>query len=209
VGTPAGSSSSFSPAVAASGTGAWVVWIDDRDTGSFDVWMNRTSDSGTSWLAGAVQLDQDPLHHDSIEPHVVSPAAGVVLVGWLDYRFGQPDPYVVRSSDGGATFAAPARLDTGTSPGASASHDIDLSANGSLVASVWSDSRSGATDVYANFSLDQGVTWQPQDYRLDSSVAGASDSQTPAVWASTDSFHTVWIDHRNGANGDVYYRRVQ
>jgi hypothetical protein len=200
------------------------VWIDDRDSGSFDVWMNRTTDSGASWLASAVQLDQDPLHHDSIEPHVVSPAAGVVLVSWLDYRFGQPDPYAVRSSDSGATFAAPARLDTGTVAGASASHQLDISASGSLVAAVWSDSRSGLTDIYANFSLDQGVTWQPQDYRLDSSAAGSSDSDTPHVWTTTAAFHAVWVDHRRGAscpftalasapnncpNGDIFYRRVQ
>ena len=219
-GTPAGSSSSFDPAIAASGTAAWVVWIDDRDTGSFDVWMNRSTDNGATWLANAVQLDQDPLHHDSIEPHVVSPAAGVVLVSWLDYRFGQPDPYSTRSSDSGATFAAPIRLDTSTTPGASASHDIDMAASGTLVAVVWADSRSGLTDVYANFSLDQGVTFQPQDYRLDSSAAGSSDSETPRVWATTGAFHTVWVDHRRGAscpyagttscpNGDIFYRRVQ
>ncbi len=220
LGTPAGASSSFSPAVAASGTGAWVVWIDDRDTGSFDVWMNRTTNAGASWLAGAVQLDQDPLHHDSIEPHVISPAAGTVIVSWLDYRFGQPDPYSVLSTDSGATFAAPIRLDTGTTPGASASHDLDIAASGTLVAAVWADSRSGLTDVYANFSLDQGVTWQPQDYRLDSGAAGSADSETPRVWATTGAFHTVWVDHRRGAscpyagttscpNGDIYYRRVQ
>jgi hypothetical protein len=220
LGTAAGSSSSFSPAIAASGTSAWAVWIDDRDAGSFDIWMNRTSNSGGTWLAGAVQLDQDPLHHDSIEPHVTSPATGVVLVSWLDYRFGQPDPYVVRSGDGGATFAAPIRLDTGTTPGASASHDLDFASSGSLIAAVWSDARSGLSDVYANYSLDQGVTWQPQDYRLDTGTAGAADSETPSVWVTTGAFHVAWVDHRRGAscpyagttscpNGDIYYRRVQ
>ena len=73
--------------------------------------------------------------------------------------------------------------------------------------------------MYANFSLDQGVTWQPQDYRLDSSAAGSSDSGAPRVWATTDGFHVVWVDNRRGAacpyagatscpNGDIYYRRV-
>ncbi len=214
LGTAAGSSSSFDPAIAASDDNAWVVWIDDRDGGSFDIWMNHTTDHGGTWLAGAVQLDQDPLHHDSIEPHVLSPATGVVLVGWLDYRFGQPDPYVTRSTDNGATFSAPARIDTGTLPGASASHDFDFAANGSLVAVVWSDARNETAtllglDIYANFSLDQGANWQPQDYRLDSTAAGSSDSQSPRVWASTDSFHTVWIDHRSGPNGDIYYRVVR
>ena len=49
------------------------------------------------------------------------------------------------------------------------------------MAAAWSDDRGGFTDVYANFSLDAGATWQPQDYRMDTNAVGTTDSQTPAV----------------------------
>jgi hypothetical protein len=222
VGTVAGSSSSFSADVAAEGTNAYVVWVDDRDRGSFDIWLNRSTDSGATWLAGAVKLDGDTLDHDSIDPHVIAPDVGDVLVGWTDYRSGFPDPYVTRSTTAGASFAAPTRVDTGTASGASGSYDIALAGAGNLVAMAWSDDRAGLLDVYANFSLDQGVTWQPQDYRLDSSTLGASDSQEPTVAVVGSRVHVAWTDHRRGAgcptgtagdpscsNGDIYYRRLE
>ena len=219
-GTAAGASASFSPAIAASGNGVFVAWIDDRSAGSFDIWSNRSTDGGASWLSNAVRLDADPLAHDSIEPHVIATSSSTVLVGWIDYRSGFPDPYVARSTDAGATWAAPIRVDTGTAAGASGSFDIDLAGSGALIAAVWADDRAGLLDVYANFSLDGGANWQPQDYRLDTSAIGTSDSLEPHVYATPTSFHTVWIDHRRGAgcpvatgtscpNGDIFYRRVQ
>jgi hypothetical protein len=222
VGTAAGSSSSFSADIAAEGTNAYVVWVDDRDRGSFDIWLNRSTDSGATWLSGAVKLDGDTLDHDSIDPHVIAPDGGDVLVAWTDYRSGFPDPYVTRSSTAGASFAAPVRVDTGTSPGTSGSYDIAAAGAGDVVAIAWSDDRAGLLDVYANFSLDQGVTWQPQDYRLDSSTLGSSDSQEPTLAVSGSRIHVAWTDHRRGAscptgsagdpscaNGDIYYRRLE
>ncbi|MBX7193473.1 MAG: glycoside hydrolase, partial [Sandaracinaceae bacterium] len=221
-GTAAGSSSSFSADVAAEGTNAYVVWVDDRDRGSFDIWVNRSTDSGGTWLSSAVKLDGDPFDHDSIDPHVIAPDVGDVLVAWTDYRSGFPDPFVVRSTTAGATFSTAERVDTGTAAGASGSYDIAIAGAGNLVAIAWSDDRAGLLDVYANFSLDQGVTWQPQDYRMDSSTLGSSDSQEPTVAVAGSTVHVAWTDHRRGAscpsgtagdpscaNGDIYYRRMQ
>jgi hypothetical protein len=66
------------------------------------------------------------------------------------------------------------------------------------------------------------VTWQPQDYRLDSSTLGSSDSQEPTLAVSGSRIHVAWTDHRRGAscptgsagdpscaNGDIYYRRLE
>ncbi|MDQ3036604.1 MAG: glycoside hydrolase, partial [Myxococcota bacterium] len=219
-GSAAGASASFSPDIAANGTGVWVVWVDDRDMGSFDIWANRSSDSGATWLGSAVKLDGDPLPHDSIEPHVIAPSAANVIVSWIDYRSGFSDVYATRSTSGGASWSAPERLDTGSAAGATGSFDVDLGGSGSLIAAVWADDRAGAFDIFANFSLDGGATWQPQDYRLDSSSAGSSDSRRPSVWVGSGAFHVVWVDHRRGAscpittgascpNGDIFYRRVQ
>ena len=222
VGTVAGSSSSFSASIAAEGNNVYAVWVDDRDRGSFDIWMNRSTDAGATWLAGAVKLDGDTLDHDSIEPQVVAPDVGDVVIAWLDYRSGFPDPIVTRSSNAGMTFSTPERVDTGTGAGAAGSYEIALAAVGNVAAVVWADDRTGFLDIYANFTLDQGVTWQPQDYRLDTgSVVGTSDSQNPAVAISGSRVHVVWVDHRRGAacpsaasgvtcaEGDLYYRRLE
>ena len=73
-----------------------------------------------------------------------------------------------------------------------------------------SDDRSGRRDIYANFSLDGGRTFQPQDVRMDSGNAGAADSETPVVYAAHGIAHVVWVDRRNDQiNGDIYYRALR
>ena len=184
--------------------------MDDRSGSSFDIWVNRSRDSGATWLtADPLLIDDDPIPHDSIEPRIVTLGSGVAIVAWIDYRFGFPDILASRTADAGGTFADPVRLDTGTNPGVSGSFDLAIDARGSLVAAAWADDRNGFLDIYANFSLDGGVTWQPQDYRLDSTaMPGTSDSERPAVYVSGTAAHVLWVDHRNGGNGDIYYRRL-
>ena len=221
-GDAAGANSSFAPEIACEGTNVYVAWVDDRVGGAFDIHFNDSNDRGATWRAAALSLDGDAFPHDSIEPHVVAPSAGTVLVSWLDYRSGFPDPFVIRSTSSGATFGAPERIDTSTAPGASGSYDLAFGASGSLIAAAWADDRSGLLDVHANFSLDGGVTWQPSDYRLDSSAAGSSDSQRPSIFVGASGVHVVWEDHRRGAGcttgtagdpecaaADIYYRSLR
>ena len=221
VGDAAGSSVSTSPDVAAEGDNVYFVWVDDRDGGSLDIWMNRSIDAGATLLGAAVKLDQDPVFpHDSIQPRVVATSAGGAVAAWVDYRSGFADVLAVRTDDAFMSFSEPARLDTGTSPGASESLDLELAASGAMVAAAWSDDRSGALDVYANVSLDGGENWQPSDYRMDTDTLGVADSQDPHVYVGNGRVHVIWVDHRAGGscpspmmmscpNGDIFHRRLQ
>ncbi|MDW8361883.1 MAG: MopE-related protein [Myxococcales bacterium] len=211
VGTAPGASSSFAPVIAAEGSNVYVAWVDDRNGGTFDIYLNRSSDSGATWLsADAIRIDRDPLPHDSIEPRIVTTVPGAAVVAWLDYRDGLPDVYASRTTDAGGTWSTPARLDTGSMAGRAGSYELVLGAAGELVAAAWSDDRSGLLDIYANYSLDGGATWQPSDVRLDSTaMPGSSDSQDPDLYVAPGAVHVVWVDHRGGPNGDIRYRRLQ
>ncbi len=211
VGTPPGDSTSFEPSIAAEGTNVYVVWIDDRSGASFDIWANRSHDNGATWLTSdSMLLDDDSFAHDSIEPHVVAPLPDTALIAWVDYRYGFPDILVTRTTDAGGTFSAPVRLDTGTAAGASSSQDLAFGANGNLIVAAWADNRDGFNDIYANFSLDGGAQWQPSDYRLDSTaLPGSSESLRPVVYVAPSAAHVLWADYRNGANADIYYRRLE
>ena len=207
VGDAAGASSGFAPSVAAEADNVYVAWVDDRSGASFDVYFNRSTDAGATFLASAVDVDDDSLAHDTVEPTVLAPSPGAVVVGFVDYRFGFPDVFARRSVDAGLSFGAAARLDTGTAEGASGSYELRLAAEGALIGAVFSDDRSGMLDIYANYSLDGGANWQPNDVRLDSTgIPGSSDSVEPDVAVSGGAVRAVWVDHRSGANGDIYGR---
>ncbi len=206
----AGSTASFSPALAARGSEVYVAWVDDDGGASFDIWLARSSDGGDGWSAPQ-RLDDDPLPHDSFSPHIALPDGGLV-VAWVDHRYGLPDALARRSGDGGASFGPVQRLDTGDGAGDGASEDLVLAADGDVVAAAWTDRRDGAGDIYVNYSLDGGATWQPSDVRLDATaLPGSSESVTPTllVEEAAGRIHVAWVDYRSGAAGDIRYRGLR
>jgi MYXO-CTERM domain-containing protein len=204
-----GSHASFSPVVAAEGANVYIAWVDDRSGTSLDIYLNRSIDGGATFGATSTALDADPIPHDSIEPRVVAPAPGRAVVAWVDYRSGFADILARRTTTGGATFEAVQRLDTGTSPGTASSLEMELHARGDLVVAVWADDRRGHYDIFANYSLDGGAVFQPNDVQLNvRALTAMHDSAEPAVYVAGGAAHVVWVDHRGGANGDISYRRL-
>ena len=209
LGTVAGSSSSFDPVIAAEGSNVYVVWVDDRSGDSFDIYMNRSTTNGASWLGAAMNLDDDPLPHDGSEPAVVATGPGEVTVAWVDLRSGFADIVARHSDSAGMSFDSVLRLDTSTAPGTSASLDLSLAADDEFVVAAWADDRAGAYDIYLNYSLDGGARWQNDDQRLDSGGAGAFDSVSPYVAADGGRADIVWVDSRSGANAQIRYSSLE
>ncbi len=200
----AGAATSSLPRVACSGADVYVVW-NDRQAGAWNVRMNRSSTSGTTWLANDVRLDHVALGTQNATSPQVSCAGTTVCVAWDDDRNGAYDIYLNRSTDGGATWlGVDIRLDTDAGPGDSfLSHFVS---NGANVYAVWIDNRSGRQDVFLNRSADQGATWLPADMRLDTDVAGAADSIYPLLSCSGANVVVAWVDTRGG-DWDVYVNR--
>ncbi len=204
-----GTSASFAPALAVRGDEVHAAWVDDHGGTSFDIWYSRSLDGGSSWTTPQ-RLDDDPLPHDSFSPRIALPD-GRVVVAWVDHRFGLPDIVARSSGDAGDTFDTLVRLDSGDGEGAGSSEDLRLAAAGDLVAAAWADTRDGSPDIYVNYSLDGGETWQPADVRMDATgLPGSSDSVTPALSVEpTGRVHVVWVDYRDGDAGDIYYRGLR
>jgi hypothetical protein len=166
----------------------FVVWRDERN-GSPDIYFNRSTDRGSTWLPVDVRLDTDPAGASASEDPVLVANDSEVLVAWTDDRAGEPRPYFNRSSDGGVTWLA---TDLPISSEAGASSSLQLAAVGSDVYALWIDDRNGGADVYFNRSSDGGLTWQPVDLRLslspDASEAqlAVSGSWVYAAWAASD-----------------------
>ena len=69
---------------------------------------------------------------------------------------------------------------------------------------AWEDSRSGPVDLFFNRSVDGGVTWLPQDVRVNTNAPGTSHLAAPVV-ACDDlgRVYAVWRDNRDGF--DAFY----
>lgn len=208
-----GSHASEEPSVAADTDGnVYVAWQDVRTGMAYDIYFNRSTDNGTTWLSTDVRLDTDTFAQDSIRPTVLAlPSRGVAVV-WEDRRWGLPTPYANRSTDAGATWMTSDVQAVGGRPGVFRAYDLAAAAVGSTVFAVWADDRSGALDIWGNYSLDGGGVFQPTDVRFDASPMGASASSTPSVTANLEAgsptLHVVWVDRRaDNVTGDIYYRR--
>ena len=107
--------------------------------------------------------------------------------------------YYQRSTDGGMTWNPPVRLSE--IPGFC--RRPSLAVAGPEVHVVWVDATSGREGVYYRASADGGATWNPavRLVRLK-----AEWGIHPAVEASADFVHVLWVDQRDGPP-EIYYER--
>ncbi len=171
----------YRPQVTTDGQGNWVVvWQSEDSHGEtigsdLDILVSRSSDNGATWTA-PVPLNSNAATDTGgdVEPEVSTDGSGNWLAVWmsnenLDGAIGTDyDILAARSTDGGATWTAPAPLN-----GAASDYQSDLSpqviadGNGNWVA-VWeSYDNLGATigsdgDILVSRSSDAGASWSVQ-----------------------------------------------
>ena len=197
-------SDSLDPDIAADGASVYITWRELRPGPLPDVYFNRSLDSGSTFLPNDIRLDVgvSPASAYAGEPQIAAVGSSV-YVTWNDNRNGADDIFVNRSVDSGGTWlAAPVRVDVGSPPGVASASGPVIAASGSAVFVSWRDDRnvsgfSGASDIYFNRSLDNGLTWLATDLRIDTGVSpgggGAWDSRITAV---DNSVYVVWKDAR-------------
>lgn len=200
------SGSAFNPSIACSEDAIYVVWEDDRDgeLENRNIYLNYSTDGGQSWLEEDILLDLDEDGRTmSLGPRVAVTGSDV-HVSWFDSAFGAYDIFVASSTDGGASFSEPLRVDS-DSPGSAYSASPVLAVNedgGVFVA--WEDSRSAGSDIFVAVSQDRGATFD-QDRRLDGGDSpGAGDSFEPQLAVRGDDVYVVWHDDRNGEGRDIF-----
>jgi len=125
---------------------------------------------------------------------------------WLD-KYNTKDSYLYlqRSSDNGRGWLkTPIRIDRRGAVKGTVSRPR-LAASGSYVYAVWRDTRNGKSDIYLNFSSDNGITWQKNDIRIDvGDKPGASHSSVAEIAILRARVYVVWQDKRNG-KADIYF----
>lgn len=181
------------PSVSVSASAVHVVWTDNRE-GNYEIYYMRSTDGGASW-GPETRLTTNASF--SLTPSVNTIGSAVHVV-WRDNRDGNYEIYYKRSTDGGLSWGTDTRLVNNIFD----SGDPSISAAGSVIITVWMDSRDGNWRVYSKRSTDGGSTWGA-DIPITENPA---DPAYPLIFISSQSAHFVWQDYRDG-NYEIYYKR--
>lgn len=191
----------------------YVAWHDDRNGGR-DIFMASSTNAGFDWTDEPQRIEADGAGAaDSFYPSV-SAAAGRVMVSWHDDRDVGFDVLVRTSIDGGESWGSEFRVDTDVI-GTAHSLRPQIVQEGDRVAVGWIDHRTTGSefegapqpDVYYRISTDGGLTWVPEDERVDDDPQSSAISDDLQVEIAGPAVHALWVDYRLG-NADIWYRTM-
>ncbi|MFT4622918.1 MAG: hypothetical protein ACI8PZ_001574 [Myxococcota bacterium] len=132
----------------------------------------------------------------------VSPTSKV-YVAWADDRDGASAVWLNRSLDGGNSWlASPVKVNHGE--GRAEAPALTCTEQGVFV--VWEDDRDGELEnhqIYFNYSLNDGNSFQDEDSLLETDVEGLTMSLGPQIVAVGSDLYVAWFDSLNGAY-DIY-----
>jgi len=221
-----------SPVIATDGSGSWLaVWYSEDSLGGTigtdgDLFVARSTDRGATWTAPAVLNtnaatdSKDDYHH-----HLATDGSGNWLAVWQTYdslggTIGtDADILVARSTDHGATWTAPAPLNSNAPSDSAPDRDPRVATDGAGTwVAVWKsydslgDTIGTDADIFIARSADDGATWTAAaalntnaagDLRGDGYPRIAVDGagRSVVVWAS-------WLHPEEGqAEYDVFFAR--
>jgi len=191
-------SSANVPDVECNGSEVLAVWADFRDSALTRTWSNRFN--GLSWQGErAVAFG---LNVNQFIPRVIY-ALGTSSTQPLVVFTDNYDVYTVRSSDGGATWGTPQRVDDLAPQPIAFSRLPYLVADGTgSTWAVWFDSSSGLPQIAARHSSDGGASWNQLIVRMNSEPNQGSkltnwlNAIELPVAARAGVMHTTYTGHR-------------
>lgn len=216
IASSAGTFGAERPQIAARGDDVHVTIWDDRGTnpscmaGSFsftvcpDTFHIGSLDGGTTWGT------EKPVNYSANafagRNDIAVAGTSSVIVNFNRGIPGTPDTnpqmYVVRSPDNGATWNAPVEL---------TNHPTGSSDHGSIIGDsrsvflAWHDSgTNGILDIRYAHSVDDGVTWSAVEK---ASTPTTTEASTPLLAVSAGYVHALWLDKRTGPFQVMYRRR--
>lgn len=189
----AGSADVDDPELKASGSTAYVVWVDKR-TGNDRIYFDRTIDGGATWGTD-LRLDRESATADADNPSMSIDGTNVSVV-WTDDRndLGLADQaFIAVSNDSGATFSLDKRL--GNAAVGVDADDARVSVSGSYVYALWNDDRNGLDDIFLSTSSDGGVNFS-SEFAIDSD-GGTIIDQAPHLRSRGDSVFVLYREEVN------------
>ena|GEM_PF-4215938 len=159
--TGSAGSSQLEPSIAAAPNGdVYVSWTDTRRNEGFniyDTYFARSTDGGLSFLENVI-VNDDAEGNNQMHSEIAVDSEGGIYAVWDDYRDDRWDIYFARSTDGGASFSANAKVSDNYSEMRYEAHPslaIDAQKN---ICVVWEDGREGDLNIYFAGGRDETVS---------------------------------------------------
>ncbi len=209
------------PQLASDGAGTWIVVWDSngRYGGDRDVLLARSLDGGITWSAPAPLAAGAATDRGADQrPQLATDGAGRWMVVWAssdtlgNTKGNDFDVLVVRSSDGAATWTAPAALAANAASDQALDDRPQIATDGlgTWVAAWASDSSLGGMlggdlDLLTARSTDAGASWSPPAALNGNAASDAGEDGAPVL--ATDR-HGTWVavwesnDALDGSSGD-------
>ena len=224
--TNAGSDSGFdlTPQVTTDGLGTWVaVWLSlggARRT-DYEILVSRSTDFGVTWRTpSSLNTNAGSDSGFDLNPQVTTDGLGTWVAVWRSTKSlggtigSDEDALVARSTDNGATWGAPAALNTnaGSDSGGERWPQVTTDGQGNWVA-VWrsSDSLGGTIgtdrDIHVTRSTDNGATWSaPVALNTNAASDSGNDWDPQVTTDGLGNWVAVWesVDDLDGTIGTDY-----
>lgn len=211
---------SVEPRIAESEGHVYVAWTDKPVDGPRDIYVTHSSNRGGSWPDDPTSMESAPPGlYDARSPAISARGAELHAV-WQDDRANGYDIFYRHSADGAAGWTGEeVRLDRDDA-GIAQSYDPIVQAwdDGAVVV-VWADRRNdsagaGFNDLFYNYSMDFGQTWDDVDHRINASAKGTAYANQPWLGRApdgdvgwSDRLFFSWSDGRYGS-ADVFFHTL-
>jgi len=197
--------------MAANGT-LYAVWykipyVDDGgkmvQAGFADVYFNRSTDGGKTWLPDPIRVKQGPGDASGVDMACLGDRVYVVWEDDRDGETGYQNIYLNFSTDGGDTWEQDDKALDNDPDGYAISLGPKLALFEGQVHVVWYDQVEGAPDVFISTSVNGGRKFNEpvriSNAREDEELAGTSWNGNPQIVIDAQGVITVvWESTRNG-----------
>src|SRR5437867_1573248 len=211
----------WTPAIAVGPRGTvYAVWDDPRDEpdGANSIYFSRSVDGGLTWSTPNVRVSLWSEGHQE-DPSIAVDSEGTIFVVWRGGTTRVIDVWVARSTDMGATWSLPSKVnDVSGFVQISKSYGptIAVDAEGRVYV-AWMDWRNSLPDnvnpvianpdIYVARSIDGALSWGP-NVRVNDDVGTTEQIGDPAMAVdASGAVYIAWQDRRDDERGDIYASR--
>ncbi len=185
---------STDPKVVATGTNVYIAW---QEGSTSDIFLNASSDSGSTFLSGTKNLSNDDEASNQLQ---ITAKGDTAYVVWRNDTTDD-DVYFIRTTDGGSNFDEPINLSDDTTD----ARKPQIATVGSNVYVVWENHTSSNVEIVFRNSTSSGAagSFSPLITENATNISDdTTDSVDPQIVASGSNVYIVW--QNDTSSGDIY-----